>query len=523
MQNGQFNIPVEVVLPPDFPVTAPEVYVRPTATMIVAPNHPFVEASSGAVNTPSIVTWTYPRSNLTSCLTELSAEFGTQSPVYARPAGSAQPTPAQTPNVASFPVPNPYATTGQQPAQPTNAPARTAFGNDPYSPNPTNPAAVQNPYGTDSSNPYMTNPLRPNANSNPPARPANPSMFPGYPPAASGAGGGTYAPSNPYISARPGGTGATPGPAATFPYGSNTAALVAGQAAAGGAPNPPPPDKTSSLSEFRRAAIQSLSERLSRSIEQSEHLIDEETEKLLQQTRQVEENRKVCCALMYCACFMGEETDARQFCPPQFHSSHLRFSTTRHETISHILAHRNSLHDPQLHRSNKFFPRCRWQLVPCFAWPCFAIRFSNGRLSVQVISDACSEKKAELRSLEHNVTALSSATQALHGWLNVNEAKIASLPENVSPSDVIVPVDDLSKQSIAAQVRCLQACRCMYVGCKHECARAQLTRTCANMNHDEILRFQHCELQVILASTICTAWCCYWYDISAVESLFCPM
>ena len=75
------------------------------------------------------------------------------------------------------------------------------------------------------------------------------------------------------------------------------------------------------------------------------------------------------------------------------------------------------------------------------------------RTVLQVISDACSEKKAELRSLERNVTALSSATQALHGWIKVNEAKVASLPENVAPSDVIVPVDDLSKQSIAAQVR----------------------------------------------------------------------
>lgn len=70
----------------------------------------------------------------------------------------------------------------------------------------------------------------------------------------------------------------------------------------------------------------------------------------------------------------------------------------------------------------------------------------------QVISDACSEKKSELRSLERNVTALSSATQALHGWIKVNEAKVAALPENVSPSNVIVPVDDLSEGAIAAQV-----------------------------------------------------------------------
>ena len=139
----------------------------------------------------------------------------------------------------------------------------------------------------------MTNPLRPNANR--PARPANPAMFPGYPPAAVGRGSG-YPPANPYISS-PGGAGATP--PARFPYGgSNAAALAAEQAAAGGAPNPPRPDKEASLSEFRRAAIQSLSERLARSVEQSEHLIDEDTDKLLEQTRLVEDNRKVCCAVL---------------------------------------------------------------------------------------------------------------------------------------------------------------------------------------------------------------------------------
>ena len=304
LQNGNFNIPVEILLPPDFPVAAPEVYVRPTDTMIVAPNHPFVEAVSGAVNTPSIVTWTHPRSNLASCLTELSAEFGTQSPVYARPPGSARPSPAQQSAVSSFPVPNPYATSGQQPAANTG-PAHTPFANNPYTSSPTNPAPSQKLYSAEASNPYMTNPLRPNAN--PPARPANPSMFPVYPPAVSGS---AYPP-NPYISG-PSGTGATP--AARFPYGgNNAAALAAEQAAAGGAPNPPPPDKNASLSEFRRAAIQSLSERLALSVEQSEHLISEETDKLLEQTRLVGENRKVCSAVLPCAALRCAECIFQKF------------------------------------------------------------------------------------------------------------------------------------------------------------------------------------------------------------------
>lgn len=96
-----------------------------------------------------------------------------------------------------------------------------------------------------------------------------------------------YPPANPYISSGPGIAGAS-----RFPYGNGAAALAAAQAAAGGSPNPPPPDKAATLSAFRRAAIKSLSERLARSIEQSEHLISEETDKFLEQTRLVEENRK---------------------------------------------------------------------------------------------------------------------------------------------------------------------------------------------------------------------------------------
>jgi hypothetical protein len=72
---------------------------------------------------------------------------------------------------------------------------------------------------------------------------------------------------------------------------------------------------------------------------------------------------------------------------------------------------------------------------------------------MQVIADACAAKKAELRTLERNVSALSSTTQALHGWLAVHEGRAAALPAAPTPSDIIQPVDDLSQQAIAAQVR----------------------------------------------------------------------
>lgn len=79
---------------------------------------------------------------------------------------------------------------------------------------------------------------------------------------------------------------------------------------------------------------------------------------------------------------------------------------------------------------------------------------------LQVIANACAEKKAELRVLERNVTALSSTNAALRSWLQAHEPRATALPATVTPDSAIVPVDSLCEQALAARVRSL-LCTCI--------------------------------------------------------------
>jgi UEV domain len=268
VQNGKFNIPVEVILPPDFPVGAPEVYVRPTPSMVLSESHPFVSATSGEVNTPAIVGWTFPRSNLSSCLTEMSAQFGQLAPVYSRATSSAA---GSTSATSSHPIANSQAT-------------------------------PSNPY---MANPYTPNPLRASASAGAASqRPADTSMYPAYPlarpPTASPP---TYPPTNPYLDT-PGGVSSQP----MFPYGGSGAAGVGGPDADARprppAPpvGPPVPTKQQALDAFRETAIDALASRILASIEQSEHRIHDGTQALLAKHERVEANRKVRCARTSHAC-----------------------------------------------------------------------------------------------------------------------------------------------------------------------------------------------------------------------------
>ena len=63
-----------------------------------------------------------------------------------------------------------------------------------------------------------------------------------------------------------------------------------------------------------------------------------------------------------------------------------------------------------------------------------------------------SGKKAELASLERNISRLSRASQDLEKWLQVHEARLANVGATIKPEDAIVPVDVLSRQAIEAQV-----------------------------------------------------------------------
>ena len=55
-QAQQYNIPVDLFLPESYPRVVPKLYVRPTANMIVHPNHPHVD-KEGLVYLPYLSDW----------------------------------------------------------------------------------------------------------------------------------------------------------------------------------------------------------------------------------------------------------------------------------------------------------------------------------------------------------------------------------------------------------------------------------------------------------------------------------
>ncbi len=139
MQGVKYNIPVVIWLTDKYPQSAPLMYVTPTPNMIIKQNHSFVDPS-GMVHTPCITNWLYPRSNLLDTVTEMSIIFGSETPLYSKPANYTGPAPmyqAAQPT-SSYPMVNPmhpmqtsppgaagssyYGTTVSPPPPPTQPP-----------------------------------------------------------------------------------------------------------------------------------------------------------------------------------------------------------------------------------------------------------------------------------------------------------------------------------------------------------------------------------------------------------------
>lgn len=72
---------------------------------------------------------------------------------------------------------------------------------------------------------------------------------------------------------------------------------------------------------------------------------------------------------------------------------------------------------------------------------------------MQILQQACSSKKAELRSVERNISRMSEVSQQVEAWLKVHEPKAEGVEGALSHDKAIVPVDVLSRQAIDAQVR----------------------------------------------------------------------
>ncbi|AAG51025.1 unknown protein; 81998-83194 [Arabidopsis thaliana] len=91
-----YNIPVIIWLLESYPRHPPCVYVNPTADMIIKRPHAHV-TPSGLVSLPYLQNWVYPSSNLVDLVSDLSAAFARDPPLYSR--RRPQPPPPSPPTV----------------------------------------------------------------------------------------------------------------------------------------------------------------------------------------------------------------------------------------------------------------------------------------------------------------------------------------------------------------------------------------------------------------------------------------
>jgi len=94
-KGASYNIPLDIYLPPPYPVRPPVAFVRPTSTMLVKENHRHV-APDGMVYMPYLHEWRPHTHNLVEMVVMMSSLFGSSPPVFARPPGS-PPSPAMRP------------------------------------------------------------------------------------------------------------------------------------------------------------------------------------------------------------------------------------------------------------------------------------------------------------------------------------------------------------------------------------------------------------------------------------------
>jgi ubiquitin-protein ligase len=88
--HANYNIPIEVVIPDQYPDSPPIVYVRPTPTMEIKPNHSVIDSNGNVNRLPYLSRWTNSHMhNLASLCLELSARFSAEPPLFSRPPGSA--------------------------------------------------------------------------------------------------------------------------------------------------------------------------------------------------------------------------------------------------------------------------------------------------------------------------------------------------------------------------------------------------------------------------------------------------
>jgi len=85
-RGGQYHVPVDVYLPPKYPVKPPVAFVRPVPTMMIKEQHRNV-GSDGMVYMPYLHSWQVNSHNLVALCTHMSNFFSKDPPLFARPPG----------------------------------------------------------------------------------------------------------------------------------------------------------------------------------------------------------------------------------------------------------------------------------------------------------------------------------------------------------------------------------------------------------------------------------------------------
>jgi len=87
-RGAQYNIPINLYLPPKYPLKPPVAFVRPVPTMLIKEGHKNV-GSDGMVYMPYLHNWHGNSHNLSALCTHMSNCFGIDPPLFARPVGQA--------------------------------------------------------------------------------------------------------------------------------------------------------------------------------------------------------------------------------------------------------------------------------------------------------------------------------------------------------------------------------------------------------------------------------------------------
>ncbi|KAL7509042.1 hypothetical protein ACHAXN_009387 [Cyclotella atomus] len=96
-----YNLPIDMFLPPPYPLRPPTVYVRPVSSMAIRENHRHV-GLDGQVYLPYLHEWRPTSHDLCELAVWMSSTFGSDPPCYAKPVKPAASAAAAGSNAASY-------------------------------------------------------------------------------------------------------------------------------------------------------------------------------------------------------------------------------------------------------------------------------------------------------------------------------------------------------------------------------------------------------------------------------------